>query len=259
MVTVSSRQPPLRGGIRALLTSSPRAGPQLRQKVHQHISWLWRGRGGENGAAQIDERGGGGSGTQKFVSQKWPKSIPPFVNFIVSHDVSWVHGGGVWGPQMVRLQCPHLALAAPAPQLSSPSVQSANVRRSLSSRSVQQFIPRPCVRSLHSLPGLYRVMRASWGLGGGVLPVVLWSSAVLIHPSGRGGGSFKRGPIGPPPPHGGDFPPPKTKRRHKTGDKREHKDMPTTDPEPPTSPQTRVQLAGKGLWTLQLLFCSPPV
>ena len=64
-------------------------------------------------------------------------------------------------PQMVRLQCPHLALAAPAPQLSSPSVQSANVRRSLSSRSVQQFIPRPCVRSLHSLPGLYRVMRAS--------------------------------------------------------------------------------------------------
>ena len=62
---------------------------------------------------------------------------------------------------MVRLQCPHLALAAPAPQLSSPSVQSANVRRSLSSRSVQQFIPRPCVRSLHSLPGLYRVMRAS--------------------------------------------------------------------------------------------------
>ena len=65
------------------------------------------------------------------------------------------------GPQMVRLQCPHLALAAPAPQLSSPSVQSANVRRSLSSRSVQQFIPRPCVRSLHSLPGLYRVMRAS--------------------------------------------------------------------------------------------------
>ena len=65
------------------------------------------------------------------------------------------------GPQTVRLQCPHLALAAPAPQLSSPSVQSANVRRSLSSRSVQQFIPRPCVRSLHSLPGLYRVMRAS--------------------------------------------------------------------------------------------------
>ena len=57
------------------------------------------------------------------------------------------------GPQMVRLQCPHLALAAPAPQLSSPSVQSANVRRSLSSRSVQQFIPRPCVRSLHSLLG----------------------------------------------------------------------------------------------------------
>ena len=75
-----------------------------------------------------------------------------------AQGASWLNKGG---PQMVRLQCPHLALAAPAPQLSSPSVQSANVRRSLSSRSVQQFIPRPCVRSLHSLPGLYRVMRAS--------------------------------------------------------------------------------------------------
>ena len=38
---------------------------------------------------------GGGSGTQKFVYQKWPKSTFPFVNFIFSHYETWVKGG--WG------------------------------------------------------------------------------------------------------------------------------------------------------------------
>ena len=99
--------------------------------------------------------------------------------------------GPLGGPQMVRLQCPHLALAAPAPQLSSPSVQSANVRRSLSSRSVQQFIPRPCVRSLHSLPGLYRVMRASRSM---VTPFP-WCCCSWPHSAtlGGGGGALEGG------------------------------------------------------------------
>ena len=38
--------------------------------------------------------GGGGSGTQMFVYQKWPKAIFPFVNFIFSHYEIRVQGGG---------------------------------------------------------------------------------------------------------------------------------------------------------------------
>ena len=41
-----------------------------------------------------ERRGGGGSGTTKVVSQKRPKSIFPFVNFIFSHHEIWVQGGG---------------------------------------------------------------------------------------------------------------------------------------------------------------------
>ena len=42
------------------------------------------------------ERGeGGGSGTQKFVYQKWPDQIFPFVNFVFSHDGHFgLEGGG---------------------------------------------------------------------------------------------------------------------------------------------------------------------
>ena len=37
------------------------------------------------------------SGTQKFVYQKWPKSIFQFVNFIISCDEIWVQGEGLQG------------------------------------------------------------------------------------------------------------------------------------------------------------------
>ena len=43
-------------------------------------------------------RGGGGSGTQKFVYQKWPESIIPFVNFNFSHHEIWIRGGGGGDP-----------------------------------------------------------------------------------------------------------------------------------------------------------------
>ena len=43
--------------------------------------------------------GGGGSGTQNFVYQKWPKSRFPVVNSIVSHYEIWAQGGGVLVPQ----------------------------------------------------------------------------------------------------------------------------------------------------------------
>ena len=119
------------------------------------------GREGASEAAPAAVRravgGGYRSGWGGYCRLQMPLRLAFAVGMTVAGHIGWAP----WRPQMVRLQCPHLALAAPAPQLSSPSVQSANVRRSLSSRSVQQFIPRPCVRSLHSLPGLYRVMRAS--------------------------------------------------------------------------------------------------
>ena len=63
------------------------------------------------------------------------------------------------GPQMVRLQCRHSALAAPAPRLSSPSVHQADARRFHSTKFGTEFSPRPCVRkgggvacSLHGPP-----------------------------------------------------------------------------------------------------------
>ena len=40
--------------------------------------------------------GEGGSGPQKFVSQKWPNKIFPFINFVVSREGSG--GGGVYHP-----------------------------------------------------------------------------------------------------------------------------------------------------------------
>ena len=39
-------------------------------------------------------RGGGGSGTPKFVYQKWPNQIFPIVNFVFSHDGHFGLGGG---------------------------------------------------------------------------------------------------------------------------------------------------------------------
>ena len=38
--------------------------------------------------------GGGEARTQKFVYQKWPDQIFPFVNFIFSHDGHFGLGGG---------------------------------------------------------------------------------------------------------------------------------------------------------------------
>ena len=37
--------------------------------------------------------GVGGSGTQKVVYQRWPRSIFPFANFIFSHHEIWVQAG----------------------------------------------------------------------------------------------------------------------------------------------------------------------
>ena len=45
---------------------------------------------------------------------------------------------------MAGLQCPHQALAAPAPWLSSPSVLHASIRRVHSATVDHMFIPRPC-------------------------------------------------------------------------------------------------------------------
>ena len=39
-------------------------------------------------------RGGRGSGTQKFVSQKWPDKIFPMVNCLCSHEGHFGLGGG---------------------------------------------------------------------------------------------------------------------------------------------------------------------
>ena len=39
-------------------------------------------------------RGGGGSGTQKFVYQKWPYKIFSVVNFVFPTMVTLVRGGG---------------------------------------------------------------------------------------------------------------------------------------------------------------------
>ena len=64
---------------------------------------LWRTFCGDRRAhctaptTSVCERGAGGGrgfGTQKFVYQKWPKSILPFVSFSVSHSELEVRGGG---------------------------------------------------------------------------------------------------------------------------------------------------------------------
>ena len=47
------------------------------------------------------EEGGGGSGTQKFVYQKWPDQIFPMVNFVVSHDGHFGLGPGGGDPPIV--------------------------------------------------------------------------------------------------------------------------------------------------------------
>ena len=51
------------------------------------------GGGGGQACVTRDEGGGGGSGTQKFVYQKWPKSIFPTASFILSHHEIRVQGG----------------------------------------------------------------------------------------------------------------------------------------------------------------------
>ena len=44
-----------------------------------------------------DEGGGGGSGTQKILYQKWPDQIFPFVNVVLPTTVTLVCSGGVQG------------------------------------------------------------------------------------------------------------------------------------------------------------------
>ena len=57
--------------------------------------------------------GGVGSGTQRFVYQKWPDQISPFVNFVFSHDGHLGLGGGGGGlAQALVLDC--LPLAVPS-------------------------------------------------------------------------------------------------------------------------------------------------
>ena len=44
------------------------------------------------------EGGGGGSGTQRVVRQKWPNQIFPDANFVLSHDGHFgLEGGGPGG------------------------------------------------------------------------------------------------------------------------------------------------------------------
>ena len=58
-----------------------------------------RREGGGGGGQGFIRRGGGeGSGTQKFVCQKWPNQIFPTVNFVVSHDGHFGRGGRVPSP-----------------------------------------------------------------------------------------------------------------------------------------------------------------
>ena len=49
-------------------------------------------------AGKYEKGGGGGSGTQKFVYQKWPDQNFPIVNFRFSHDGHFGLGGGGGGP-----------------------------------------------------------------------------------------------------------------------------------------------------------------
>ena len=87
---------------------------------------------------------------------------------------------------MVRLQCPHLALAAPAPQLSSPSVQSANVERGRGS-GTQKFVYQKWPDRIVPIVNLVFPPRSSLWSGGGVPRgrggdgVLLRLSAVLTH------------------------------------------------------------------------------
>ena len=55
---------------------------------------------GRPGRDVLEERKGGGSGTQKFVFQKWPDKIFPMVNFVFSRDGHFSReggGGAGWG------------------------------------------------------------------------------------------------------------------------------------------------------------------
>jgi hypothetical protein len=66
--------------------------------VHSPMSCMcargfWGLRGGE-ACIRREEGRGRGSGTQKFVHQKWPKSMFPSVNFIF-----FLHMKSGWGPQ----------------------------------------------------------------------------------------------------------------------------------------------------------------
>ena len=50
---------------------------------------------GDGGRGVLERGGGGGSGTQKLVYQKWPDQISPFVDFVSSHGGPFgLQGGG---------------------------------------------------------------------------------------------------------------------------------------------------------------------
>ena len=56
------------------------------------------------GCNRSEEGGGKGSGTQKPVYQKWPRSFP-FVNLICSQNEIWVQGGGGYPPCDIPSGC----------------------------------------------------------------------------------------------------------------------------------------------------------
>ena len=90
---------------------------------------------------------------------------------------------------MVRVQCPHSALAAPAPWLSSPSVHHATIWRFHSATVDRMFISRPCFRSfLPAIRALLDEADIQGGVQGGVCSLLSQCTAILILPWEGGGG-----------------------------------------------------------------------
>ena len=113
---------------------------------------------GEPGKYQKGAKGGGGSGTQKFMYQKWPCQIFPLVNFVFSHNGCLGLGGFKWSGCSVRIR---LWLRLPHSFHRLLSIVSAS---GASSGAMGLFTPVPCFHAVLWPYGLYRVMRTSWSV-----------------------------------------------------------------------------------------------
>ena len=101
---VQTRQEQRSCGSAAIARDASRRGIEVEPRLGEHGMTRHRpGRSGVPGAPPppgLKERGGGGaSGTQKFVYQKWPDQIFPMVNFCFfpQGSLPLVGGGGSRG------------------------------------------------------------------------------------------------------------------------------------------------------------------